>query len=767
MSIRDIGKSIVEYVTPSGAPVLNQALDTVKNVGVAARTTFDTVNGAVNTIVNGASTSNASANSPTAVTKNLPSVLLNPLENFASYTPLWTMACLSPQEFNNPATYRGNPAALKNIVFSSAGRFDAQRVQTAHGVPEFYINNFIMKAVVAANKKTGNTNAISFDWDIYEPFSMGLLLQSLQVAAKNAGYVNYLNSAVYVLRLDIQGFDELGKDYRIIKPKFFVLKLTSCKFSVNEGGSTYKLTAVPYNHQGFSDTVNTAFNDVKLTAGSKGTVVEILRTGEESLVAVLNDIEKRLKDSNQISEVDEYDIEFPIQPQSLGGTGGAAGSNSATIDPNDPGKPSIGFSEASVISATSGEVNAIGNSSLGFDQAGGGNFLMKKNFERDEKTGLISRDSMTIDPKRRTFQFSQGQTLTSIINQVLVSSDYARDATDPKNKTPDGFIKWWRIDVQVQLKKFDPLIGDFARKFIYRVVPFLVHESIFSNPNSAPIGYQEIQKKICKGYNYIYTGQNTDIIKFDINIDNLYFAGINPSKESSAAKASDQNQGGPVETTNEKTSTGAGPAAGAQLASGGRARPKRNPDLLDKPVGGSGTIDTKQQVAEAFHKAFIDGSSADLINVNLEILGDPYWLVDSGMGNYFASPSSNPQITEDGTMNYEAGDVFVYLSFRTPVDISNVTGLYEFPNAAKESPFSGIYRVTACENRFNEGAFRQTLSLVRMPGQAIDYGGLPPEVNSTIKVDKAESSAVKVEEAEKPRSTINDEAIPSSKKVIT
>ena len=316
------------------------------------------------------------------------------------------------------------------------------------------------------------------------------------------------------------------------------------------------------------------------------------------------------------------------------------------------------------------------------------------------------------------------------MNQVILSSDYAARAIDPKFKTPEGFVKWFRLDVQIELLKFDAVTGEYARKYTFRVVPYLVHETIFSNPSSAPIGYSELQKTISKGYNYIYTGQNVDILRFDIQINNLFYTGVTPSKPSDSGTAANPDTGGgPAPQINKQAKTGQGTSAGAQLASGGRARLKRDPKLIEQSLkGGANQTDTEQQVAKAFHEAFLNNGS-ELVTVNLEILGDPYWIVDSGISNYFASPSdTNPALTEDGTMNYESGDVYVYLTFRTPTDIDETTGLYEFATGGKVSPFSGIYRVSACESVFADGAFKQKLTCLRMPGQAVDYKDNPPEL---------------------------------------
>lgn len=719
--------------------------------------------GAVNKIVNGVSKTFNDPKKPLEVTKNLPSVIQNPLENFASYSPMWTLACLTKEQFNNPASYRNNTSELKNVVLSSGGRFDSQRVRTDNGTPEFFINNFIMKATIAAGEKTGNTNAFKFEWDIYEPYSMGLLLQSLQLAAINAGYVNYLNNAPYVLRLDFLGYDELGKKYTSLKPKFFTLKLTAVKFQVNESGSTYKMEAIPYNHQGFSDTINTAFNDVKITCGTSGTVEEALSNGKESLVKVLNDIEERMKNDGKIGKKDVYDIQFPVSSAQFQRSQNIRNVKTATVNPNDPAPKEVITGRPEVQVKTDFNVNDIGKASFGFSQSKGGNFVMpKEGDQRDPKTGIVKRDGMTINPKDRTFQFGQGQSLTSIINQIILSSDYAKNAIDPKSKTGrtnDGFIKWFRLDVQVELLEFDDTTGDYAKKFTYRVVPFLVHESIFANPNSALTGYPQLQNKICKGYEYIYTGQNVDVLKFDININNLFFTGVSPGTERDAGLAADPNtSGGTSPQPVRETKTGRGPATGAQFATGGRSRVLKDPKALTKQIkGGSSQEDTEQAVAQAFHRAFTQ-TQTEMVTISLEILGDPYWLVDSGMGNYF-SPSSpgNRQITEDGTMNYETGDVFVYLTFRTPVDVNEGNGMYDFPGKGKESPFSGIYKVTQCENIFNEGTFKQKLACIRMPGQALDYANNPTEVNATIKADRSTSGAVNFGPAVKPRTTPTDD----------
>lgn len=750
---------------PDGSVVLSNFTNTTVPVGTAQNITNLDPTRPSNPLRGGFSTQQEKSNTTAASSKkNLPSVVKNPMEIFASSNVLWTFACLSPAQYNDPRSYRNSAKDLKNIVFSSAGRFDDNRATTFFGSPEYYINNFVMTSVIGANVATGNSNAVKFSFDIIEPHSMGLLLQSMQSAAIKAGYLSYLDNAPFVLRMDIQGFDELGRVISNIKPKFFVCTLTSTKFTVNEGGSVYKVEAIPYNHTGFSDLINVTYSDVKLFASGDGTVFDILSGGEGSLMAYLNKNEDKLKATGQINEKDEYVIQFPILSSDwVSSAGNAEEIRKATVNPNN---------ENSQIKAVPSSVqktnpqlldkNSIASASLGLNQSSAGRPLFKRAGDRyDEKTGVLIRDGMTIDPKTRAFQFGQSQSLTAIINQIILSSEYATAALDPNNLVK-GFVKWFKLDVQIELLKLDITTGDYAKKITYRVVPYLVHQSIFANPTSAPVGYDELMKDIVKEYQYIYTGQNVDILSFNIEINNLFYSGIAPKPANTAGRTGNQDQN-PIEKKNQTTKPGQGQSPEVQAAQTGRARSKRSPELLKGFKGGSDGKTVEQNVAENFQQAFISGNSADMVVVNLEILGDPYWLVDSGMANYFvAAPDPTSQIMDDGTMNYESGNVFIYITFRTPADVNTLTGLYDFSIAGKESPFGGIYRINMCENTFSDGKWSQKLKCLRMPGPQ------GPEVNKTITgdkpsvIDKASTPAVEIGPVEPPKTSPIDNSTSNS-----
>ena len=674
---------------------------------------------------------------------------VNLLEQFASYAPLWTMAALSPNQFNNPGLYRGRPAALTNVVFSSAGRFDGQRVQTKYGAPEYYINNFEFLTTAGASPAVGNSNVQTISFDLFEPYSMGLFLQSAQIAAINAGYPTY-NDCPFVLKLEFKGYTQDGAilSSNELLTKYFVVQLNTVDFNVTESGSAYKIKCHPYNHAGYSNVVNILPNEVAMKIdGNPGegsdTLAYLLSKGTNSLCAALNKIQKNLVDTNQQDLADVYNIVFPIDWSDTVGL--------ATAEASDDGG-TLTFISAAVsalnlapaTSSTETGDGAIGQASLGFESTSGGNYNFGlAAYVVDSATGTIKRDSLTIDPKQRTFSFEAQTPITQIISQMVLSSEYAKRAIDSENLDAAGMINWFRLDVQIQIGEFDAKRGQRQRTYIYRVMPYLVHNSVFSNATAAPPGYAELKKVLAKEYNYIFTGQNNDIIKFDININSLFhnMKTITPPSQNDSVTNQDTNT--PSEENPEDIDAESSGNANALAANG--ARPvKANPAASKDAVkGGYGAKDVAQIVATNMYNAIKDkGSTAgDLMKINLEILGDPYYMVDQGMANYLGQASSydpRSQITSDQTMNYQGTDSFFNIVFRTPVEPNlGITGsdgsLYNFPDGGRESPFSGIYKVVKITNKFSDGVFKQNIEANRMPLQPNDFpDGYTPSRNPFI-----------------------------------
>ena len=123
----------------------------------------------------------------------------NELDDFVSYNYIFTLCALTDQEIAAPnETYRKSDPKI--VILRSGG--GAKGVDTppeaALGAVEFFIDNVEINSLITHNRKTKQSNATSITFDVTEPYSMGLFLQELKVAAQKArgemsNLIKYLN----------------------------------------------------------------------------------------------------------------------------------------------------------------------------------------------------------------------------------------------------------------------------------------------------------------------------------------------------------------------------------------------------------------------------------------------------------------------------------------------------------------------------------------------------------------------------------------------
>ena len=676
----------------------------------------------------------------------------NVLEQFASYAPVWTLACLTPEQFNDPKTYRGNPSALQEVIFASAGRFDAQRSRTAYGAPEYFVDNIVMNSKLSPGPGQGNTNVIGFSFDVYEPYSLGLFIQSLQSAAIRSGYPNYFNECPFLLKLEFLGFKDDGAIFTGSEAlaKYFTIKITKVEFTVNEGGSSYKVQAAPLHHTGFGDVVNRAPTDITITGE---TVKEMLVSGQRSLCTVLNRTQLELVNKEQQDYPDLYEIVFPVDSHDEVGL--SQGENvellKATADPKAEVKQPVSGRQGQE-SLDFGD-GAIGAAGMGFGPESGGNYLYPLEGETaDPATGQIVRDQMIIDPKQRAFMFKQDDKITEIIMRVVIASEYGVDAVKAENLDAEGRASWFRIDCQMQFLDFDTKRNVRSKKYIFRVIPYKVRGDILKNPSSTSAGAANLKKKIAKRYNYLYTGQNNDLLKFDLTFNGMFFTGQlpRPATENSQISNKDLQNAAPSNGSTANIKTGVAPEATTSTTGSPSVKPDHTIDVSSS----SGEKNVGQMVADAFQQAFLN-SSKDLVNIEVDILGDPYYISDSGLSaNYVAGEGPIDTINSDGSMNWEGGEVYAEIVFRNPVEPNLGTtgqgGLFNFPEGPGVSPFSGTYMVHEVTNKFSSGTFQQSLKMVRQQGQPEDAPGAPISRQEQALYDTTNEEPEKTAPAEDP-----------------
>jgi hypothetical protein len=614
----------------------------------------------------------------------------NPLGKFATYNNLWTLYCTKPADFNSGA-YRD---VMENIILSSAGRFDELRVPTLYGRPEFFIDDIEMESMIVPTGQAGNSAQTLIKFKVFEPYSMGLFLQSMQVAARLAGYSSYLDDAAYVLKLEIQG-QTAYSEFETLGPWYFGLKLSKITFTTNESGSSYDVETIPYGNAGFNSTVNTLQSDMKLVGESAYEV--LVGSPTNSVITQLNSREAQLVKDGKKKLQDFYSIEF-VKPD-WGG--------------ENP------FEDA----------GASGNFDFQPDTKGG-----TEQFKRAEEVyenDKVLKEKVNIDPKKKTLNFSSTTSITNMIDAVILITRHARE-TGAGIIKPDseGNHVWWRLAIDIKLLDLDETTNQYAKVYNFRVVPYKVHSSVFQSAGSSAQGVEQLSENVAKRYYYIYTGLNTEVLKWDIKIENLFFTAVSGnSPESTGVQANpgaNNSVAGEIQTAKApagKTAESSPEGTAAKTAPTNRAG--KNPH-----AGGAGVKDTIQRVADEFYTASLN-KNGDMVNLEVEVQGDPYWLPESGQPNYH-SPGGGKMVNQNGTMNQENRDIFVEMIFRTPYDTEGGAGLYKFMTAGQASPFSGIYKMVKVVSTWKDNHFTQTLTGFRLAGQEVKNAKDPHPMNIDV-----------------------------------
>jgi hypothetical protein len=689
----------------------------------------------------------------------------NELDRFASYNYVITLGCLTNMEMNFPLSYRLLGPAIKLIRSGGTGGMKIPTIYETDGQVEFFIDDLNIDAFVAPNTRTRHSNANTMTFKVIEPYSMGQFIQNLKTAALVAGHPNYLQ-APYLLSIEFIGYDDEGN---IVEPFFsqrhIPIRINYANMRVGEQGTEYDVEAYAYNEAAMLDNVRTTQTDVDIRGRTVG---EVLQSGASSLTSVLNEMQLRQQQAGQISTADQYIITFPMSSsigEAAAGTAAAAGATSGTgsvtqqlyesltgitggdipadfqakIDEiRGAGPSATALGEMLRAQANSSATwNAIGKSAIVNDFTDGGKmpFAEPTFVEQEETSGHIQRGRMVLSDDNRRVTFKSGSTIDEIIEEIIVSSDYARRLT----QTPpdaEGKVMWFRIETHVYNVSDLFSIGSRGRTprvYVYRVVPYRTDGSRLAGSSPNVFNTLLKQSQAVKAYNYLYTGQNKDIIDFNLEFNMAFLTTLGADAGQMSQDSKKQEGVAASEDPIYRTATGASTPGEA----------KAETDFNEGPSTGKRGGGFKETVENAIARMYNDtliNTDSDLLNVELTIHGDPYYLTDAGIGNFIGI--SNPlhsAITLEGAMNPNNGDVDVILNFRTPIDYDGEDGFVKYPLGGflPIAMFSGVYKVITVKNNFSKGLFTQTLSLARKPGQDLTLESISSSIVSAFNEGKA------------------------------
>ena len=660
--------------------------------------------------------------SSTSPPKVLKSNKSNPLNYYSSYNYVFTLASLRKEALSDPSSYRKaenyfviarssgkgtkgistnvsskttNINAVENIdgadmIVSKTVNDSADRSnlvssfnKNSPGRFDFFINNVRIDTLMGANEETNMSVATKIEFDIIEPYSMSGFIEALQVSSVAAGYDQYTNTP-FMLKMEFIGYpdgQEIAETAQIVpdSTRYFILNFTGLDIDVTENGAKYKCKCVPFNERAFGQ-------PSQLTSGIKikgNTVGELLSDFEKALNDAKKSDTASERDSSQSNKFDSYEIIIP----KVDNTG---------IVPTEKNRKILDSRIVEFLKS-----NAV----YAFD---------------DPAESTTKSKSSPTDP---VVMFSPGMNIHECIISIVCNSEYLKnilkDLSNPNSKAIDqyGMVDYFTVNIEVIDKG---IVDDKTNKPFYNyrfvVLPYKIHCTRIPLMANQTIDTSKFLQVANRTYNYLYTGANVDIKSFQLKFNTLFFQAIPKAlgnKSDRPTTSESMSSVDPVDTNLPGVSSESRKDSAIGISPVKTDISQTDTFSSDQPNAGQRSqSDPYDDLARNMHQSILENT--DQCSAEIEIIGDPFYLVTASMGNY------RPKTNDDGTVGegeapYTSGDVMVVIIFKNPVDISETTGEAIFSD--KMTPYSGVFRVLSVNNTFNDGLFLQKLKMIRVPGQ--------------------------------------------------
>ena len=373
----------------------------------------------------------------------------------------------------------------------------------------------------------------------------------------------------------------------------------------------------------------------------------VTNTVATGLVAALTQFQARLLKEGKIEHVDVYEIKF----------GDSIISDATTAPPGGLNKNRVGGTP----STTAAE---------------------KK---------LPEKSSMS--PSVRARGVRAGTQIVQFIDEVVRTSSYILDQQaviyDEKTKKykqngkPAQQFAWFNITSVAEPLAYDRKRKDYAYKMTYYVTPY---EVPMVSEYFAPSGFRGAHKI----YNYIFTGQNTQVLHFDQSFDKLWTQALTAD-----TNILEQIKNQKLQMNSREQWVQHYFAASGQSNQGGEGK-----------------------VFEAGANAadFLYGPNYG--KITMSIIGDPAW-IPSAQYEYNTDKFSTEPFWPDGAINNTASIPYFEFAWNRPVDYNLTTGLMDpgqknyFANRDKGqaglATESQTYVASRCKSFFKGGKFTQEL----------------------------------------------------------
>jgi hypothetical protein len=704
---------------------------------------------------------------------------VNPLSECANSTYGLAIHVLPPSQYveliNNP----GSNFKPQITLVASAGRYAATPPRDSAFTDDFYFQNLKMTTVIGLNSASRGSNSLDVQFTLVEPYGLTFLNRLLDLSAR-LGLPNYLD-VPYLLEITFFGSDDSGKYSKLdSQTKLIPIRIISLKLKAGTQGSEYQISAVPYSNMTQMQSLAVTKANFSITSRTVGEFFKSRASDINNVQAQVNasaistsmandhnaaakEYQGRLNSTGVNNLANLYDEGAITQEQLINGTqmlvGDAQrinGKNATQVVPVTTATiTGSSFTDIWNLWQTDQQIFGYQDEydEISFDidsdilnaeivepkTAAPSNSTMygKGTNSQQDNSRDSGPKSVGVDFTKSFFNIGAGTSIMSVINNMVINSSYIRNQlADSDSSTVDSAlgagtagiakaknasaVDWFKVTTKIELKNFDHKRNVYAKKITYFIRKYTHYEPSFPGaPKGQPTGS-------VKDYQYFYTGKNTDVIDFSIEFNGLF---------ATLVQTNNNNTGQLLDGTNPSGKTGAADQPQYQITPSQQNYISTSPSYI---VGGN-SFDPKSQQAKNFADNIYQNAGGDMLSLQLKILGDPQFIKQDEIlfsSDKISNSSSQFVNGSDGSIRMDNGEVFCNVTFKTPVDINEETGLLRKDPVWADCYFSGLYRVMTVVNDFSKGIFTQSLSLIRHRNQTGDSKRQADSTGVTKRVDK-------------------------------
>lgn len=627
----------------------------------------------------------------------------------------------------------------------------------------YHINNININSYISPSKKTGGAKYTNATLSISEPYG-ATLVENLIKATVDLEQKKY-HEMPYLLKLTFKGWDQEGNvsstQFQNVTTKWLMVKMGNIDFKVDQDGTNYTIEMFNYSDSAFGMVYGSLPADIQVNAFTLGEFFQFQDIGDMSnggsgYVPRSNDNNRGGLDRANDGANRGVTVTKTMSTSSRG-PAGQGDSGTTTTSTYATSKTYKSF--ASILNTPDKDFKGLQDTyAFALDVGCGPEALTAFKYATILKADSLDANNMPVysdlitaagietagisanpnAPGSTALQLSKGMGIETILKTVISTSTFMTSQVSVKPnpngqwngppgspQAPPAVIYTLDEDTPLWLYKLTPVIRigswDDVRNQYQKHITYVI--SLFKSngraETSTPLhGITDV----VKSYDYVYTGQNKDVLEFDLafntaGLDQRIIGGYRDGLEASV----NTNDLPPsVRAQQESNNPIANYHVDPFTTSYHHTRHKQG-------IWGSGSeSDYRTVMARNFMSRIYQGG-ADQLTAQLTIVGDPDFITQQeGFGI-----SKHSSLYVNNSVNTHK-DPIIKLNFFTPPDINTQTGLLETHSGLGDavygkhdnliagntiSVFSGYYRVLTIETSIEDNIFRQVLDIIRVEVQ--------------------------------------------------